>query len=46
MQYNRRKFIGVTLATTALVLFDAAAASAAGVEEVKAKGTIVGGNQF
>ncbi len=46
MQYNRRKFIGMALATTAWVLGGAAAASAASVEEVKAKGTIVVGIQF
>lgn len=45
MQYNRRTFMGVVLATTALVLCGTTAASAASLEEVKAKGTIVVGIQ-
>ncbi|MXN53514.1 transporter substrate-binding domain-containing protein [Shinella sp. AETb1-6] len=45
MKYNRRTFMGVVLATTALVLGGTTAASAASLEEVKAKGTIVVGIQ-
>lgn len=45
MQYNRRTFMGVVLATTALVMGSTTAASAASLEEVKAKGTIVVGIQ-
>ncbi|WLS05757.1 transporter substrate-binding domain-containing protein [Shinella oryzae] len=45
MQYNRRTFMGVVLATTALVMGGTTAASAASLEEVKAKGTIVVGIQ-
>lgn len=45
MQYNRRTFMGMVLATTALVMGGTTAASAASLEEVKAKGTIVVGIQ-
>ncbi|WLR99998.1 transporter substrate-binding domain-containing protein [Shinella sumterensis] len=45
MKYNRRTFMGVVLATTALVMGGTTAASAASLEEVKAKGTIVVGIQ-
>ncbi|ARO30372.1 amino acid ABC transporter substrate-binding protein [Rhizobium sp. NXC14] len=45
MHNNRRQFLGMALATAAFVTVGAAAASAATVEEIKAKGTIVVGIQ-
>ncbi|MBB2685775.1 transporter substrate-binding domain-containing protein [Rhizobium sophoriradicis] len=45
MQINRRKFLGIAFATAAFANIGAAAASAATVEEIKAKGTLVVGIQ-
>lgn len=45
MYSNRRRFLGMALATAAFATVGAATASAATVEEIKAKGTIVVGIQ-
>ena len=45
MQTNRRKFLGIAFATAAFATLGAAAASAATVEEIKAKGALVVGIQ-
>jgi polar amino acid transport system substrate-binding protein len=45
MQNSRRNFLGLALATVAFAAVGAAAASAATVEEIKAKGTLVVGIQ-
>jgi polar amino acid transport system substrate-binding protein len=45
MQLNRRNFMGMALATAAFAMVGASAASAATVDEIKSKGTIVVGIQ-